>query len=139
MYIKDENMRDLPKCHLDRCDNEKPNAIRCDESAQKTHIAPKEDDDVVAKLRICNQRVSFDERGCEISVDNVACLTEHLQILKDNLLEISCKINELQELKRKKEIEECKNSTFVCCSLFIYSLLCLFCVLFGGPWLHYYF
>ena len=85
--------------------------------------------------RNCNQRNTVEKRK-SVLIDNVACLTEHLQIARKDLLQISCKINELQELNKRKEIEQCRKSNFVCCCLLVYVLFCLFFVLFGGSWLY---
>ena len=83
--------------------------------------------------RNCNQR-NLEERK-KFLIDNVACLNEHLQIARKDLLQISCKINELQELNKRKEIEQCRNSTFVCCCLITY-ILCLLFFIFGVTWLY---
>ena len=104
-------------------------------ATDETHILLNRKSDVV-NLKTCNQRNLLGRRK-KVSIDNVACLNDHLNILKENLFQISCKINELQELKKEKEIEQCRNSIFVCCCLTIY-IFCLFCVLFGGcSWLYF--
>ena len=82
------------------------------------------------------QRKQQAERN--ISMENVVCLGEHLKLLKENLFQISCKIDELQELKKRKEAEQCRNATFVCCCFIIY-MFCLVVLLFGGSWLYYFF
>ena len=105
------------------------------DSADETHILPfKQNKDVVENLRRnCNQR-NLDERKRNVFIDNVACLSEHLQIMKENIFQISCKIDEIQELNKRKEIEKCRNSIFVCCCFVVYILCVLFSI-FGVTWL----
>ena len=122
---------DQPHCpHISKT------CVTKEDSADETHILPfKQNEDVVKNLRRnCNQR-NLDERKRNVFIDNVACLNEHLQIMKENLLRISCKINELQELNKRKEIEQSRNSTFVCCCFIVY-ILCLVFFIFGVTWLY---
>ena len=118
------------------CTYKSKTCVTKEDSADETHILPfKQNKEVVENLRRnCNQR-NLDERKRNVFIDNVACLSEHLHIMKENLFQISCKINELQELNKRKEIEQCRNSTFVCCCLMVY-ILCLLFFIFGVTWLY---
>ena len=115
----------------------KTSAITKEEPADETNILQdiKNKSGLKNSKRNCNQRNMVEKRK-NVLIDNVACLTEHLQIARKDLLQISCKINELQELDKRKEIEQCRKSNFVCCCLLVYVVFCLFFVLFGGSWLY---
>jgi len=118
-------------------DESKISILTNEESADETNIQPDKENKNVQQQHLkrkCNQR-NLEERK-KFLIDNVACLNEHLQIARKDLLQISCKINELQELNKRKEIEQCGKSNFVCCCLLFHVLFCLFFILFGGSWLH---
>ena len=117
------------------CSYKSKTCVTKDEPADETHIVPfKPNRNVVKNLRrICNQR-NLDERNRNVFIDNVVCLSEHLEMIKEGLFRISCKINELQELNKRKEIEKCRNSIFVCCCFVVYILCVLFSI-FGVTWL----
>ena len=122
-------------CHY--LDEPKISTVTKEESADETNIQPDKENKNVQQenlKRNCNQR-NLEERK-KFLIDNVACLNEHLQIARKDLLQISCKINELQELNKRKEIEQCRKSNFVCCCLLFHVLFCLFFILFGGSWLY---
>ena len=112
-------------CHY--LDEPKISTVTKEESADETNIQPDKENKNVKQQNLkrnCNQR-NLEERK-KILIDNVACLNEHLQIARKDLLQISCKINELQELNKRKEIEQCRKSNFVCCCLLFHVLFLLF-------------
>ena len=118
----------------------KTSEVTKEESADETKNQPDTKNKNAQKgnlKRNCNQRNMVEKRRKNVLlIDNLACLNEHLQIARKDLLQISCKINELQELNKRKEIEQCRNSNFVCCCLLLYVVFCLFFILFGGSWLY---
>lgn len=123
--------------HFHYLDEPKISTGTKEESADETKIQPDKENKNVQQenlKRNCNQR-NLEERK-KFLIDNVACLNEHLQIARKDLLQISCKINELQELNKRKEIEKCRKCNFVCCCLLLHVLFCLFFILFGGSWLY---
>ena len=131
------NYKERIHFHWHYFDEPKISTLTNEESADETNIQPDKENKNVQQQHLkrkCNQR-NLEERK-KILIDNVACLNEHLQIARKDLLQISCKINELQELNKRKEIEQCRKSNFVCCCLLVYVLVCLFFVLFGGSWLY---
>ena len=133
----DGDQNENTEFHCRYPDKDETNVVTKEESADETNIEPDKENKNVENENIkrnCNQR-NLKERK-NVLIDNVACLNEHLQIARKDLLQISCKINELQELNKRKEIEQCRKSNFVCCLLVLYVVFCLFFILFGGSWLY---
>ena len=65
-----------------------------------------------------------------IYTENFACLGKHSMALKKQLVEISCKIDELQELMEQNENKQCRHVAFVSCC-FIAYMICFLVLPFG--------
>ena len=83
------------------------------------------------KIAQCNQRKLLTAKN-ERFTQEVDGFTQHLKTLKEDLFKISCKIYELKELKKQKEIEQSRKLMFVCCCIIMYIIMVCCLVLFGA-------